>query len=101
MKVAYVLYQIADVVMFSDVHPFDISCKVYKNDFGTLTFLAESLGVMSGEFAIPLKVTSPGNILLEVHCFDSLGNFSIAQRQIIVDEAAFRARFTGIPEKPA
>ncbi len=88
------------LTLLMDVVEDNVTVEVYKNDFGTLTYLAGSAGVMAGEFEIPIKVTSPGNILLEVHCIDTIGNFSIAQQQIIVDEAAFRAFFREIPEKP-
>jgi large repetitive protein len=73
--------------------------KVYKNDFGTLTLLAEVDEVVPGELAVDLLMPSAGNIQLEVHCFDERGNFSVAGLFIVVDETALGLTFGGVPEE--
>jgi len=86
--------------LLMDVMEDEVAVEVYKNDFGTLTHFATVKNVMAGELEIPIEVTSPGNILLEVHCIDTNDNFSITQRLIIVDEAAFRLSIPEIPLQP-
>ena len=77
-----------------------VKIELYKNDFGTLTFLADSSNVMPGELSIPLTIPSPGNVLLEVHSIDENNNFSVTQLPIVIDEFAIQLSFLEVPEEP-
>ncbi len=88
------------ITVTMDVIDEDVKVEIYKNDYGTLTWLADSSHVMSGELSLPLVLTSPGNVLLEVHCIDENSNFSITQLPIVVDESAFRVSFPGLALEP-
>jgi len=86
--------------LLMDVPESGVTIEVYKNDFGTLTLLTDSVNVAAGPLEIPLQVTSPGNVLLEVHSVAGSGNFSTAQLPVVIDESAFRASFLDVPTEP-
>jgi len=65
--------------------------EVYRNDFGNLTLLADTAGVASGALTVPVTISSPGNILLEVHSVNDIGNYSSSQLDIVVDQTAMSA----------
>lgn len=83
-----------------DVPMGGVNIEIYKNDFGTLTLLADSGNVAAGTLSIPLTVTSPGNVLLEVHTVGEGDVFSTTQLPIVIDESAFRAQFMEVPAEP-
>jgi hypothetical protein len=89
-----------NLTVFMDVVDPDVRVEVYDNDFGTLTLLADSNHVAAGALALPVRLAYAGNILLEVHCIDSIGNFSTTQLPIVVDEYAFQVSFRDIPQQP-
>ena len=89
-----------DLTAHMDVSDSHVTVELYKNDYGTMTLLADSGQVMSGELSLPFTVTSPGNVLLEVHTIDTSGNFSVTQLPIKVDESAFRVTFEEVPQEP-
>jgi len=69
----------------------NVKVEVYRNDFGNLTLLADTSGVLSGALSVPVTVTSPGNILLDVHAVNDIGNYSSTQLDISVDQTALNA----------
>ncbi len=92
---------VREITAIMDVIDPGTSIKLYKNDFGTLILLADSSNVMAGELALPIKITSPGNVLLEVHCVDSNQNFSVTQLPVVIDESALLVSWKEVPQEPA
>ena len=69
----------------------DVDVEVYRDDFGELTLLADTSGVSSGALALPVGISSPGNIVLDVHTVNSNGNYSSSQLEMTVDRTALNA----------
>ena len=66
----------------------NMDIEVYRNDFDNLTLLADTSGINSGNLSVPVEITSPGNILLDVHTVNSIGNYSSSQLSIVVDRTS-------------
>jgi len=69
----------------------NVTVEIYRNDFGKLTLLSSKDNVQSGEVAVPVLVTSSGNVTIEVHVVNASGDFSVAQLDVVVDQTAFDA----------
>ena len=66
----------------------DVDIEVYRNDFGNLTLLTDTLKVSSGALTLPIEIASYGNIILDIYTVNSIGNHSSSQLSVTVDRTA-------------
>ncbi len=71
--------------------------RLYQNDLGNRTLLADTLNVDAGMLTLPVKFTISGNLTLEAHCIDSLTNEVSTELPVYIDEVALQATWKSVP----
>lgn len=74
--------------------------RIYQNDIGNITLLAEVTHAQPGLLSVPIQFTRSGNLVLEAHCLDSLTNEIVTQLNVFIDEAALQANWKNLPAAP-
>jgi hypothetical protein len=88
------------IVAIMNVNAPDSRIQLYQNDIDNLTLLADIPNLAIGPLTAPVEFTITGNLTLEAHCLDSLGNAAVTELQVFIDEIALLANWQNVPVYP-
>lgn len=71
--------------------------RLYYNSFGTSTLLVDTLPASTGLLTLPVNIPVSGSMKLQAECVDLLGNKSLAELPVYIDETPLSAVWNGIP----
>jgi len=71
--------------------------RLYYNSFGTSSLLVDTLPAATGLLALPVNLPTSGSMKLQVETVDTLGNTSMAELPVYIDDMPLSATWNSIP----
>ena len=71
--------------------------RLYYNSFGTSSLLVDTLPAATGLLALPVSIPTAGSMKLQAETIDTLGNISMAEIPVYIDDMPLSATWNSIP----
>ena len=71
--------------------------RLYYNSFGASTLLVDTFSATTGTLILPVNIPASGSMKLQAETVDTLGNTSMAELPVYIDEMPLSATWNSIP----
>ena len=87
----------AQVNVDMNVHVPKARIRLYYNSFGTSSLLVDTLPAATGLLTLPVSIPASGSMKLQAETVDTLGNTSMAEVPVYIDDMPLSATWNSVP----